>query len=127
MKFQYLILGLLFGLQHCFGQDLATYSGDSFQEFESFSVGSFYKKVELDYGTLDEYGNHIGIIYSKSEVELDSGAYEIEISDGPGELYEIIGAEAYVQFRGYYGDVGYRDKCVLLVHEDGASVIYKLE
>ena len=127
MKFQFLILGLFLVAQLSFGQDLKEYNGDSLQDFESFSVDSFYKKVELDYGTLDEYGNHISIIYSKSEADIEPGHYEIEISDGPGELYEIIGAEAFVQFRGYYGDVGYRDKCVLVIQDDGTSVIYRLE
>lgn len=127
MKFQYLILGLFLGAQLSFGQDLKEFSGDNLQDLESFSVDSYYKKVELDYGTLDEYGNHISIIYSKSEAEFESGQYEIEISDGPGELYEIVGADIFVQFRGYYGDVGYRDECVLAIQEDGVSIIYKLE
>jgi len=127
MKFKYLILGLFLGSQLCFGQDLKEYSGDNFQDFESFTVDSFYKKVELDYGTLDEYGNHISIIYAKSGMEIHSGQYEIEIADGPGELYEVIGVEILIQFRGYYGDVGYRDKCVLVIQDDGTAIVYKME
>ncbi|WKK65924.1 hypothetical protein [Lutimonas zeaxanthinifaciens] len=127
MKYKHLILGLFLVSQLSIGQELKEYNGASLQDYESFSVDSFYKKIELDYGTLDEYGNHISIIYAKSEVKFESGQYEIEISDGPGELYEVIGADLFVQFRGYYGDVGYRDKCVLAVQEDGVSVVYKLE
>lgn len=61
--------------------------GQNLEDLDSYSVDEFYKKVELDNGTLDEDGDEIEYIYVKTEV--DKGNYKIELTDGDGDLYEI--------------------------------------
>lgn len=96
------------------------------QEYEEHDVDEFYKKIELDYGTLDESGQSIDFIFIKTE--LKEGKYEIEITDGPGDLYEIKGTDMYIKFRGYYGYAGYGEEGILVVGSSAySSTFYKKE
>ncbi len=98
----------------------------SAQKFEEFDIDEFYKKVELDAETLDEDGNTIEFIYVKSE--LKQGKYEIVITDGPGDLYEIKGTSMYIKFRGYYGYAGYGQEGILIVGNSAySSTFYKVD
>lgn len=91
---------------------------------DGYTVDEFYKKVDLDYGTLDEDGQQIDFIFVKTSI--DAGDYEIELTDGPGDLYEIKGTDLYVTFNGYFGYAGYGTECILRV-EYYSSTIYKIE
>ncbi|MCB0460881.1 MAG: hypothetical protein KDC74_12840 [Flavobacteriaceae bacterium] len=98
--------------------------GQNLEDLDSYTVDEFYKKVELDYGTLDEDGDEIEYIYVKTEV--DKGDYKIELTDGDGDLYEIKGTNLYVTFNGYFGYAGYSKECIMKVDYYSAKV-YKLE
>lgn len=87
------------------------------QEYEEYDIEEFYKKIELESGTLDQDGGDIDFIFV--ETELEQGQYEIEITDGPGDLYEIRGTDYYIKFKLYYGYAGYGDEGILDV---GTSV-----
>jgi hypothetical protein len=96
------------------------------QDYEEHDVDEFYKKIDLDYGTLDESGQSIDFIFVKTD--LKSGKYEIEIADGPGDLNEIKGTDTYVKFRGYYGYAGYGEEGMLVVGTSAyLSTFYKRE
>lgn len=116
-----LLTAMLFTAQLTFSQNL--------DHLDSYTVDQFYKKLDLDYGTLDESGYSIDYIFVKTDPDLDSGLYEIEITDGPGDLYEIKGTSLYVKFRGYYGYAGYGEECILEVTSSyyGSAIVYKLE
>lgn len=96
------------------------------QEYEEYTIENFYKKIELDNGTLDEYGKPIYFIFIKTNIE--EGNYEIEITDGPGDLYEIKGTDLFIKFRGYYGYAGYGEEGILKVNSGYiSSAFYKIE
>ena len=96
------------------------------QDYEEHDIDEFYKKIDLDYGTLDESGSSIDFIFVKTE--LKQGKYEIEITDGPGDLYEIKGTDMFVKFRGYYGYAGYGEEGILVVGTSAySSTFYKKE
>jgi spore germination protein GerM len=57
------------------------------QNFEDHDIDQFYKKVELEDGILNEEGEEIDFILTKESME--DGKYEVEITDGPGELYRV--------------------------------------
>ena len=96
------------------------------QTYEEHDVDEFYKKVELDDGTLDEEGNHIDFVFIKTD--LKAGRYEAVIADGPGDLYELKGTDISVKFRGYYGYAGYGDEGILEVGSSAySSTFYKKE
>jgi len=99
-------------------------NGQNLDDLDRYTVDDFYKKVELDDGTLDEDGDEIEFIYVKTE--LDKGDYKIELTDGDGDLYEIKGVNIYVKLNGYFGYAGYSKECILKV-EYYKSTIYKLE
>jgi len=83
-------------------------------EFDSeYNVEEFYKKVEMNNGTLDEDGRGIDFIFVKTDIK--QGRYEVNISDGPNGLYEIKDTGYYVKFRSYFGYAGYGKKGLLLV------------
>lgn len=105
---------------------LSSAVGQSLDDLDSYSVDEFYKKIELDYGTLDEDGQSIDFVFIKTE--LESGTYEIELTDGPGDLYEVKGTDIYIEFRGYFGYAGYSKECIMKV-ESGyySSTVYKLD
>ncbi len=87
--------------------------GQSLEELEDYSVDKIYKKIEVDYGTLDDEGDEIEFILV--ETELDTGIYEIELTDGPGDTYEIKGTDIFVTFNYYFGYAGYGTECYLEV------------
>jgi hypothetical protein len=93
---------------------------------DGYTVDEFYKKLELDYGTLDEDGNTIEFIFIKTT--LEEGKYEIELTDGPGDLYEIKGTDIFITFNGYFGYAGYGTECILKVSGGYySSTVYKIE
>ena len=92
-------------------------------ELEDYSVDKFYKKVNLDYGTLDEDGNSISYVYVKTT--LDDGLYDITISDGNGDLYEVDGHNLYIKFDHYYGLAGLGEEVYLEVSSYSATVYKK--
>jgi len=93
------------------------------QQWEEHSIDEFYKKVELD-DALDEDGNQIDFVFVKTD--LKQGKYEVTITDGPGDLYEVKGTDYYIKFRGYYGYAGYSDEGILEVGSSAwSSTFYK--
>lgn len=109
---------------------LLTASGfsQSLEDLDSYDIEKVYKKVELDSETLDEDGDEIEFIFVETEFDVQRGKYEIELTDGPGDLYEIIDTGYFVTFRSYYGYAGYRDECILEVTGGYyPGIIYKLE
>jgi len=96
------------------------------QKYEENDIDEFYKKIDLDNETLDESGQSIDFIFVKTE--LKAGRYEIEITDGPGDLYEIKGTDTFIKFRGYYGYAGYGEEGILVVEASAyLSTFYKKE
>lgn len=98
--------------------------GQNLDDLDSYTVDEFYKKVELDYGTLDEDGDEIEYIYIKTEV--DKGDYKIDLTDGDGDLYEVKDTNIFIKFNGYFGYAGYSTECIMKVDYYSATV-YKLE
>ncbi len=98
--------------------------GQNLEDLESYTVEQFYKKVELEYGTLDENENPIKHIFVKTNIDV--GTYEIEITDGRSDLYEVEGTNIYIKFMGVFGIAGYAKKCIMKVSNYSATV-YKLE
>jgi len=96
----------------------------SYDDLDSYYIDEVYKKIDLDYGSLDEDGRGIGYVYVKTEI--DNGTYEITLEDGDGDLYEIRGTNLYITFRGYFGYAGYGEDCILEVTYL-SSKVYKLE
>ena len=94
-------------------------------KLDSYTVDEFYKKIDLDSGTLGEDGRAIDFIFIKTE--LDKGTYEIKLTDGPGDLYEVIDTNIFIEFRNYFGYAGYRKECILKVNSPYSSTVYKLE
>ena len=93
---------------------------------DGYTVDEFYNKLELDSGTLDEDGNTIEFIFIKTT--LEEGKYEIELTDGPGDLYEIKGTDIFITFNGYFGYVGYGTECILKVSGGYySSTVFKIE
>ena len=101
-----------------------TLISQNLEDLDSYTVDEFYKKVELDYGTLGEDGYSIDFIFVKTE--LDNGTYEVELTDGPKDLYEVKGTNIFIEFRNYFGYAGYGTDCILKV-ENYSSTVYKLE
>ena len=96
------------------------------QDYEEHDVDEFYKKIELDNGTLDEDGNDIDFIFVKTD--LKAGRYAVEITDAPGDLYEVKGNNIYIKFRGYYGYAGYAEEGIIEVGSSAyTSTFYKKE
>jgi hypothetical protein len=94
----------------------------SLEELDDYSVDELYKKIDLDYGTLDPSGSSIDFVYVKTS--LKDGLYDVEITDGSGDIYEIKGSNVYLKFNSYFGYAGYGTECYLEV--SGYSVtIYK--
>ena len=96
----------------------------SLEELEDYAVDNIYKKIEVDYGTLDDEGEEIG--YILVETELETGIYEIELTDGPGDTYEIKGTDIFVTFNYYFGYAGYGTECYMEVTNGyNPATIYK--
>lgn len=93
---------------------------------DGYTVDEFYEKIDLEYGTLDEDGDPIDFVFVKTN--LDEGKYEIEITDGPGDLYEIKGTNIFLTFNGYFGYAGYGTECILKVSGGYySSTVFKIE
>ena len=52
--------------------------GQNLDELDSYRVDEFYKKVELDYGTLDEDGDEIEYVYVKFNNYFGYAGYSTE-------------------------------------------------
>lgn len=90
MKSRFLIVAVLtFIISNSYGQE--------YLQWKDHQVVNFYEKLELPEGTLDDEGNPLGYIYVIAEME--GGVYEIEISDGDGDLFEIIDSGYYIKFK----------------------------
>lgn len=100
----------------------------SLEDLDDYSIEKVYKKIDLDYGTLDQDGNEVDEIYVVTEFDVERGKYEVELTDGQGDLYEIIDTGYYVTFDYYFGYAGYRQECILEVTGGySPGTIYKLE
>ncbi len=118
MKIFLIITAFLFIGHSSFSQSL--------EELDDYSVDKIYKKIEVDDGTLDDEGEEIEFILV--ETELDSGIYEIELTDGPGDTYEIKGTDIFVTFKYYFGYAGYGTECFMEVTNGYTpAIIYKKE
>tara|TARA_B100000787_G_C16164937_1_gene283383 strand:- start:1049 stop:1399 length:351 start_codon:yes stop_codon:yes gene_type:complete len=98
--------------------------GQNLDDLDSYTVDEFYKKVELDYGSLDENGDEISYIYVKTDI--DKGDYKIDLTDGDGDLYEVKDTNIYIKFNSYFGYAGYSTECIMKV-DYYSSTVYKLE
>lgn len=107
----------------------ACLNAQSLDNLDSYTVDEFYKKIELDNDALDEDGDEIDFIFVKTDPDLETGKYEIELTDGPGDLYEIKGTNLFVGFSGYYGYAGYGDECILEITSSyyNEATVYKLD
>jgi len=90
----------------------------NYYDWDSYTVYSFYEKVDLEFGAKGDDGRDIYYIYLPTS--LDSGTYEITITDADGDLYEITGTSYYIEFLGFYGFAAYDDG-VLVVHSSGGT------
>jgi len=122
MNIRNLLIGLL--LLGLFG--FTSKSTNNSMSNDGYKVDEFYKKIELDYGALDENGSPIDFIFVKTD--LEEGKYEIELTDGSGDLYEIKSTDIFVTFNGYFGYDGYGTECILKVNGGYySSTVYKIE
>lgn len=103
----------------------ATIPSSSKGKMDEYSIDDIYQKIDLDYGTLDEQGQSIDFIFTKAS--LKAGRYEITISDGPGDLYEINGTDYYLTFSSYYGYAGYGDEGIIEINSYGSGSFYKYD
>lgn len=69
----------------------------NYKEWDDHDVVRFYKKIDLDYNTLDEDGEGIDEIYVPTKVE--NGTYEVEVRKVSSKLYQIYGTNLYMYFR----------------------------
>ena len=102
----------------------STAFSQDFEDWEEYDIDDFYKKVDLEYGTLDEDGDEIDYVFVTTEME--KGLYEVEISDEVGDLYLIENTDYYIEFDTYYGYASY-DEGVLEVNSYGGGTFYKKE
>lgn len=80
---------------------------------EEFYIDEIYEKVDLESGTLDEDGDDISFVFQPTNLKI--GEYNVKITDGPGDLYEVVGTDYFLSFRSNYGYAGYGDEGVLIV------------
>lgn len=105
---------------------LQTWHGFSQSQLEEYGIDEIYQKVNLESGSLDQRGRRIDYVFVKTE--LDQGKYEVEITDGPGDLYHVKGTNYYLEFRSYYGYAGYGDEGILEIgYTNWSSTFYKFE
>ena len=86
-----------------------------------FTVNEFYRKISLNVGSLDENGNPINFVYVKTN--LDKGKYDVELTHGPGDLYQIKGTDISVSLSTNLRKVKDGIECVLTVNEGYYSFI----
>lgn len=75
-------------------------------------------KVQLKTGTLDQNGNLLRVLYTPTK--LETGVYDVELSDETGDLYLIENTKYCISFLLFYG-VAIYDDGVLEVTEYGAT------
>ncbi|TDS14949.1 hypothetical protein [Sphingobacterium paludis] len=92
---------------------------------EEYSIDQIYSKVELDSGTLNEDGEEIDFIFTEDQIK--AGRYEVSITDGPGDLYEIKGTDYFIKFIGYYGYAGHGEEGLLIINSYGTGKFTKYE
>lgn len=99
----------------------------SLNNADIYTVNQIYKKVELDNGTLGPDGEAIEYVFVK--INLKKGTYEIDLTDGPGDLYEVKDTDYYINFNEYFGYAGYSTKCIMKVTGDyySSATVYKVE
>src|SRR5690606_23102714 len=102
-----------------------SFNGDVLHVASEYALDEVYIKQELDAGTLDQDGNEIDFIFTPHQ--LNAGKYEISITDGPGDLYEIKGTDFYITFVGYYGYAGYGDEGLLIINTYGSGKFIRYE
>lgn len=72
--------------------------GQSYTDWDEHDIVQIYEKIELEDETLNEDGEEIEFILSKTK--LKQGDYEIEIGDKiNSNIYQINGADLYLKFR----------------------------
>ncbi len=69
----------------------------SYKDWDDHDVVRFYKKIDLDYNTLDEDGEEIDEIYVPTKIE--DGTFEVEVRKVSSKLYQIYGTNIYMYFR----------------------------
>lgn len=72
--------------------------GQEYKEWDDHDVIRFYKKIELDYNSLDEDGEEIDAVYVPTK-DVEDGIYEIEVKKVSSKLYQISGTNIYMYFR----------------------------
>lgn len=87
---RYILIFLIAFTYNSYGQD--------YKEWDNHDVIRFYKKVELDYNSLDKDGEEIEEVYVPTK-KIDDGTYEIEVKKISSKLYQISGTNIYMYFR----------------------------
>lgn len=72
--------------------------GQEYKDWDNHDVIRFYKKVELDYNSLDEDGEEIDAVYVPTK-KVEDGIYEVEVKKVSSKLYQISGTNIYMYFR----------------------------
>jgi len=81
------------------------------KELEECRIDEVYVKKTLPYGSLGEDGRAIDCIYVKGTI--DNGRYDVSISDGKGDLYNVNGTDYYITFTSFHGYAGYAEEGIL--------------
>lgn len=76
-------------------------------------ISNIYQKTNLKLNTLDENGSPISFVFL--ETSLKQGKYSVEITDGPGDLYQIKGTETFIKFQLFHGYAGWGEQGILVV------------
>ena len=95
------------------------------KDASEYTIDEIFVKIELESGTLDEDGDEIDFIFTKGKIK--QGKYEISITDGPGDLYEIKGTNYFLEFIGHYGYAGYGDEGLLVINSYGMGKFIKYD
>lgn len=85
------------------------------QNAEKHDVLEVYKKVYLEFGSLDENGSPIDFVFQKST--LEKGTFPVVIQKGPGNLFEITGTDYYITFATGFRTEEYGKESKLIVGE----------
>ena len=93
-------------------------------ELELYTIDKVYMKMELSSGSLDEDGREIEYIFTAAE--LERGTYQVELADGPNNLYKIKGTELFITFNRHFGYASSGTSCLIKV-DYYEAIAYKLE
>jgi len=72
-------------------------NAQSYKEWDVHDVIRFYKKVDLEFNSLDSEGEDIDEVYVPTKVE--DGTYKVEVYKVSSKLYRITGTDVYMFFR----------------------------